>query len=76
MSEGTFSERRGYYQPPTDIKFREDAPGILRSQVFSLALKHNLGVSKLRDLVCERILEIPDQSNWSENNGVRSWDCS
>jgi hypothetical protein len=68
MAEETFSERLGYFQPPHEILFREEAPDNLRQQVLSLAFKYCFSASKLRDIICELLTTFPDRNNWSELN--------
>lgn len=66
MPEEPFSQRRGYHRPSTEIRFREEAPDVLRQHVLRLTYRYGLPAPKLRDIVCDLLQTFPDPDNWEE----------
>ena len=67
--DDSFSRRRGYEPtsaPP--ITVREDAPAFLRYQLNSIMSNVGLSANDARDIVCQVLLQVPDQDNWSSGN--------
>jgi hypothetical protein len=66
--EGTFSERHGFVVADAPITIRNEAPAWLRSFVVSFAWEAGAKPHALRSLLCDLLLELPDENNWSEGN--------
>lgn len=67
-----FSTRHGYNPPEQGIVTRHEAPDWLREFVIRLAYDCELRPSALRDILCELLLETPDQGNWGEFPNIDS----
>lgn len=62
-----FSRRHGYIGEEQEITIREDALPGLRWWVY-LAARKQLHPNKIRTLLCETLMEAPNDDNWSEGN--------
>lgn len=66
-----FSRRQKIVVPPHGELIDDDATRNVRFGIVSRAVEH-LGPSKLRDLICQRLITEPDPGNWSDYPNV--WD--
>jgi hypothetical protein len=66
-----FADRHGYRPMEKEISVREEAPTAVREGLIALAGRHGLGPSRLRAAVCEALLRIPDEDNWSSGPVMR-----
>ncbi len=68
MSETTFSQRHGLAPEGVPITIRYEAPQWLRDFIVATAQSVGVGVNRLREMLCSRLLESPDLTNYSPGN--------
>lgn len=71
MSENTFSQRHGLAPDGVPITIRNEAPQWLRDFIIAKAQSVGVGVNRLREMICSRLLESPDLTNYSPGNVER-----
>ena len=62
----TFSDRYPHQEPEVPVSIRDDAPQSLRDFLPALAYQCGLSWSAQRGIVCDVLLTMPDENNWSE----------
>lgn len=67
----SFSDRFGYQAADAEITIREDAPTPVRDGILMAGYAADLGPGTLRDILCQVLLQRPDQNNWSPGNVER-----
>lgn len=66
-----FSDRFGYQAAEAEITIREDAPTPVRDGILMAGYAADLGPGTMRDILCQVLLQRPDQNNWSPGNVER-----
>lgn len=67
----SFSDRFGYQAAEAEITIREDAPTPVRDGILMAGYAADLGPGTMRDILCQVLLQRPDQNNWSPGNVER-----
>lgn len=67
----SFSDRFGYQAPEAEISIREDAPTPVRDGILMAGYAAGLGPGAMRDILCQVLLQRPDQNSWSPSNVER-----
>lgn len=62
----SFSKRHGHVSAAREIVIRHEAPEDLRGAMLLIAKDVGMGPSRLREIICQVLRKLPDQSNWSE----------
>ena len=68
----TFSSRYGFYSDNPDISVRYEAPESLRGAILMIAERVGMNPKRLRRVLCEVLLVLPDPQNWTDYPNV--WD--
>lgn len=66
-----FSDRFGYQAAEAEITIREGAPTPVRDGILMAGYAADLGPGTMRDILCQVLLQRPDQNNWSPGNVER-----
>lgn len=67
-----FSKRIGLQTMAAEITIRYDAPEDFRKYLFFVLLNYDLGLKRIREIVCIATKQAPDSNQWGENDFMKS----